>query len=154
METPREILFKAKRKDNGEWVYGYPMPYRCGDDKGYEIVINEMCYDKVFDRLHSYCAHIIEPTTLSQFTGKYDTSGKRIFENDIVEIEQFNNYDNYYDFTTLVGYVHWCGGAFEVLGKETEDDEPYVWLHDCIQAGIQVIGNRFDNPELLEEENL
>lgn len=163
MNAPRKILFKAKRKDNGEWVEGYycnkqSTTYCFKEDyESFPVEIEHYIIQETMTDWglpNKFRLIEIDPTTLSQFTGLYDKNGKRIFENDIVEVEQFNREDNYYDFTALVGYVHWCGGAFEVLGIETEDDEPYVWMHDCIQAGIQVIGNRFDNPELLEMEEV
>ncbi len=143
--TPREILFKAKRKDNGEWVEG---------NYSYREWVNGVKKDIHFihgatNEFHYY-QYEIDPATLSQFTGMYDKEGRRIFENDIVKVSNLTPHESW-DYTEVEGCVHWCAGAFEVLGEENEDYTPYVWMHDCIQAYTLVIGNIFDNPEMIEE---
>ena len=74
----REILFKAKRIDNGEWVEGYYLrdQYHIG---GKDIIF----YRKDSDRFTVY-TNIIDIETLCQFTGLCDKNGKRIWENDIL----------------------------------------------------------------------
>lgn len=74
----REILFKARRIDNGEWVEGYYLrdQYHIG---GKDIIF----YRKDSDRFTVY-TNIIDIETLCQFTGLCDKNGKRIWENDIL----------------------------------------------------------------------
>jgi len=73
----REILFKAKRKDNGKWIEGY---YQ----KRYDLLGNEehLIFHADSYKVWEYAE--VDPETLCQFTGLTDKSNKRIWENDIV----------------------------------------------------------------------
>lgn len=134
----REILFKAKRKDNGEWIEG------C-------IVIDQSRFDRFKYRIQPIesgvlYAHPIDPDTLCQYTGLTDKNSKRIWENDICdrkekypEIVVFNKGDWQLDYS----YV------FE---KEIHTDACNLGFYVCERKCVEVIGNIFDNPELLEVE--
>lgn len=138
----REILFKAKRIDNGEWVEGYLF------DDGFEngrmfvggLVIEEYhgtaCDDWSITGIDFY---EVDPSTICQCTGLNDKNGNLIFENDIVRIK----YDD--DFSE-VGWIKYsnCGVRYNfVFGTEI-----YSIDDSC---DIEVIGNIFDNPELINE---
>ena len=147
----REILFKAKRVDNGEWVEGLLWKKKYND--GNRIFIS--CFPDKDDNEEVY---VVCPETVSQFTGLHDTNGKRIFEGDIVA-----NWDYYeekigkYRGVILYGILN-CGCCYSVYGFSACDkygnavDE--VSLHgneNCAERAV-VIGNHFDNPELLEQK--
>jgi uncharacterized phage protein (TIGR01671 family) len=138
----REILFRGKRVDNGEWVYGYYENYNGGS------YINLQT-----DRLNSGGYPIREfteviPETVGQFTGLTDKNGKRIFEGDIVKRE-FTLWHGETKKTreTQIGVVAYsnreCGFQVE---KKCNLRKP--WDGDT----IQVIGNIHDNGELFTAE--
>lgn len=72
----REILFKARRLDNGEWVEGYYLQLQF-----FGMEIHMVAETNGSECLNSYQ---VDPATLCQFTGLYDKNGARIWEGDIV----------------------------------------------------------------------
>lgn len=128
----REILFKAKRKDNGEWVEGLP---------GYDINgnITEL---EVYKKFSDCRIYEINPDTLCQYIGKTDKKNRKIFENDIVKDGKW------------LGKIVCRGSNFEMdLFKYSKVTGKYftVFTRSCFEVE-EVIGNIFDNPELLEVE--
>lgn len=122
-------LFKAKRIDNGEWVQGY-LSYPFCAKKG-----NESYYFYAKDSLGFFCRCVVDASTICQCTGLKDKNGKLIWENDIVKTSGhiFVCYWDEYNFEWgLKSKTHTFGLGY--IDK---------WL-------IEVIGNIFDNPELLE----
>lgn len=128
----REILFKAKRKDSGEWMYGYYRRIPCM--RLYEHYIMPQ---NPKNRLEQY---EIDPDTLCQYTGLTDKNGKKIWENDIVRNKKGD-----------IGVAQWFEehAAFMIWNK-TKNCVCYLAENDF--SKIEVVGNIFDNPELLEVE--
>ena len=127
----REILFKAKRIDNGEWVEGQ-----------YVYITNPLTEDgKPIKHLICNGTNIfndlIDSDTICQCTGLTDKNDKKIWENDIVELPDEEGY-----FT-----CEWEEDAarFVMNGDGLTVDFDNYWSYQT-----EVAGNIFDNPELLE----
>ena len=136
----REILFKAKRIEDGEWIEGY---YQ----KRHDFLGNEEHLIFYADG-HTVWDHAeVSPGTICQFTGLCDKNGNKIWENDIVTCQTRYGGD--------IGKVVFHNGKFCVLWNSTYH---YSRNGTCenyydINAKNSVKGNVFDNPELLQEES-
>lgn len=131
----REILFKAKQVNNGEWVVGqYVNTCYPGKDKetGHFIVVYPNEYHEVYT------------STLCQFTGLCDKNGKRIWENDILMAHLDESYPEDVTYET----VEW-GVAGWVTHEADSADREYLDEFDL--EHFEVVGNIFDNKELLQE---
>lgn len=121
----REILFRGKRVDNGEWVYGDLIHV---DDSGFD----------------NYIEFEVIPETVGQYTGLTDKNGKKIFEGDILAVETSNisvECDGYFK----VGYDN--GTAAFVC----EAYNYCITFDNVYGKDVEVVGNVFDNPELIKE---
>lgn len=135
----REILFRAKRKDNGEWVEGQ-----------YVYIANPLTEDgKPIKHLICNGTNIfndlIDPDTLCQYTGLTDKNGKKIWENDIL----CGHLDEKYPEDITYTKVFWNVNGFYT--KESRSIDVHL-LDRFEQEYFEVVGNIFDNPELLEVE--
>ena len=132
----REILFRGKRTDNGEWVEGYysyspeidkhmittaDLAHPCGTNFGFYKVI---------------------PETVCQYTGLTDKNGRKIFEGDILG----GFLDEEYPEHETVVVVEWHENMWVTRQGEYLPDLLEQDVSDC----FEVIGNIYDNPELLE----
>lgn len=109
----REILFRGKRTDNGEWVYGNLVR---GCDEKYAYIVEfgnkELCRNYIN----------VKPDTIGQYTGLIDIYGVKVFEGDIVKRFWFSKR---------------AGMKFTTFDYDSEE--------------FEVIGNIYDNPELIKE---
>lgn len=132
MET--RYLFKAKRIKDGQWIEGY-LIYSF---TGVPFIITK--YDHI---LALVARDEIDPETICQSTGLKDKNGNLIWENDIVFVSDADGFSGQMD--TGVGKISFIEGLWYIEGRVKNG------LYDidkCFQ--IEVIGNKFDNPELLE----
>ena len=138
----REILFRGKRVDNGEWVYGDLLqPTKEKILNIYEISdYNSLMGDR----------HEVYPETVGQYTGLNDKNGKKIFEGDILQ-DKFGQI-KIVDYSDEWGAFRTCFvRALNEEGKivATVGGASFV---GTIWRKYEVIGNIHDNPELLEEK--
>lgn len=126
-------LFKAKRLDNGEWV------------QGYLFGIWEKRY--ILWGMTNDIPNMIEvdPSTICQCTGLKDRNNKLIWENDIVAYWDTYSTESGYAEADCIGRVVWDAETISFQVTNRLSAESYEVLGEC-----SVIGNIFDNPELLE----
>ena len=138
----REILFRAKRVDNGEWIYGHYV-HQYGADMIY--------LPNGTDREYGFDYYHINPETVGQYTGLTDKNGKKIFEGDIVLFEDENptNYE-YHDCTEMrCGAIEYGDNCFYITNRIAVEMEDLIY-HEKLD--VEVIGNIYNNPELLKGE--
>lgn len=123
-------LFKAKTC-NGEWVTGF---LHCKDDKWY-----------ISNKAGSPFAYEVRPDTICQCTGLKDRNGNLIWEHDIMVA----NLDESCPDDKTYQKVIWNESGFHSKEKGSEDIYPIGRFE---QECFEVVGNIFDNPELLESE--
>lgn len=144
-------LYKAKRVDNGEWVEGFyykmdETTYCFTED--YEKQIQTHHYI-LFEQMTDWglpnrmCQVKIDPSTLCQCTGLKDKSGKLIWENDIVMLNQMG-----FAQRDIYAKVEFNDGCFDLKGIRWRD---YLKCY-VVNHAVEVIVNIFDNPELLDVE--
>lgn len=105
----RDILFRAKRKLNGNWVYGY---YVYNEDENKHLIYAA--------NLTMACFEVL-PETVGMFTGLLDCNEQKIFDGDLVNFTFFT-YHEYEVEETKKGVIWFNGTAFYFVEK-TEDDE-------------------------------
>jgi uncharacterized phage protein (TIGR01671 family) len=144
MKMQDRYLFKAKRKDNGEWVEGFYFCMTHTDGRHTHHFIIPLGADLSLGTPVEKIQVEVDQSTICQCTGLKDKNGKLIWENDVCdrkeeypEIVKYNNGDWTLDYSYSKdresGYCY-CNLGFYVLERK------------C----VEVIGNVFDNPELLE----
>lgn len=146
----REILFRGKRidnLDNGEWVEGNLFIPDEGHDAPTEICMGT---DIV------WITYAIDPDTISEFTGLYDANGKRIFEGDVVLAVYRNGRGKKANkYIGVIAYGEILEGdsrhtGFHITFK-CHVRKSILWWCETKNTYLKVIGNKWDNPELLDE---
>ena len=130
----REILFKAKRIDNGEWVEGLLWKKKYNSNK---IFIS--CFPDEDDNEEAF---VVDSKTICQYTGLTAKNGNKIWENDVVE--------GLYLFGMKINaVVVFKDGAFGLKWHRGSVEEFSAFTSIC-NVSYEVIGNIFDNAELLK----
>lgn len=135
----REILFRGKRLDNGEWVTGTPFIAADCCKMIHAVAVHPDFVDE--GNVYYSEGFPVDPETVGQFTGLTDKNGKRIFEGDIVR-------DGY-----LFGKVVFAtaqDGFDGMAGFMVDDIDDGLQNYNGFWHEVKVIGNIHDNPELLE----
>jgi uncharacterized phage protein (TIGR01671 family) len=131
----REIKFRGKRVDNGEWAFGYYWSNECGnhfirvtkEQDGETIVL----YDVEVD-----------PETIGQYTGLKDKNGKEIYKGDLLFAVDI--------YEKLKGFVSWWLDRWVLTYKVEQTEQLQNQSLMIIADHTEIIGNIHDNPELLE----
>lgn len=133
----REILFKAKRKDNGEWVEGYYRRIPC------MVMLEHYIMPRnPKNRIEQYA---IDPDTLCQYTGLTDKNGRKIWENDIVQA--------WSEGSNAIGKVIRRVDGLYIMYPAYQKKEFWgLYPNKNGKTTVEVIGNIFDNAGLLEVE--
>ena len=135
----REIKFRGKRLDNGEWLYGNLVelrnPFNHEDSPACFIMPKEV---NIADADSIAEQEVVDPGTVGQFTGLLDKNGKEIYEGDIL-IEP-----SIFDLPRTVFWDH----RFMRFGNISPSTCGYIALHDYSKP--EITGNIHDNPELLK----
>ena len=138
-------LYRAKRIDNGEWITGYLLvkkkdfyicekPYECMDE-----------YSSLNGQSYGFGGFkFVDPSTICQCTGLRDKNGKLIWENDIVEAWSQGR--------CAIGKIkHRIDGTWIMYPEWQNGELWYLLPNDDGITTVEVIGNIFDNPELINE---
>lgn len=169
----REIIFRGKRKDNGKWIYGSLAPKETNSyADGFLIIDGAINYDELDNYQPLFSAYSVIPKTIGQYTGLIDKNGIAIFESDIV---QYSTYDGC-SCRSIVKFGDYrqdgsngeyaptiCSGFYVEVNNFTYPDwwdnelnyfQDYLKQQNLaeVSSQCQVIGNIFDNPELLKIE--
>ena len=154
----RVIKFRGKRIDNGEWVYGDIELPRNREAAVIHCYLDDGNYNRQFE---------VQKDSVGQFTGCVDDDGTEIYEGDVVRVDlsEFDRWIKNHRYTNSV--VEWRQDGFlihnndigihyrrpEPIGNIYDEDGNLLHDVDIVvhyRFGVEVIGNIYDNPDLLE----
>lgn len=130
----REILFRGKSTHSGKWVEG----------ELYRSRLKSTIYIDYYDSFGNRISHCVIPDTVGQYTGITDNNDNKIFEGDILQ----------FDYTGKnLGVAGVAAVAFEngKFGVKWGNYKEFVCLDGFANTTLEVIGNIYDNPELLKD---
>ncbi|EGH1152285.1 TPA: hypothetical protein H9347_002324 [Listeria monocytogenes] len=131
----REIEFRAKRIDNGEWVYGNLMQF---EDSATFIFADERKGASTLTYAHFIInnMHAIDEKTIGQYTERQDINNNKIFEKDIATCQFFDK--------KITGVIEFIEYMWAVNDRK---NQRLYQLNEV--SNIEVVGNVEENPELL-----
>ena len=145
----REVIFRGKRTDNGEWVYGYYTKARYFLNKKEMHIIFEPDVE-AFPHCEFTGYEEVLSETVGQYTGLTDKNGVRIFEGDILKstIKIIDCDDEEFSISPYdredIGIVEWRKDGFMIAHKSG------TWARSFYGCENYVIGNIHDNPKILK----
>ena len=129
----RQLKFRGKRVDNGEWVYGDLIQYESGEVSIFSKKLSKYGYEAT----EMYKRDRIIPETVGQYTGLTDKNGKEICEGDIVR-----DYDEGFLYKVMFCEHYAQFMFYDYLNDDYYDNQDI--------AEHEIIGNKHENPELLD----
>ena len=136
VELMRKILFKGKKKDNGEWIEGYLMDGGMPGEK--RIFIGKLVIGKWTVTADEFDE--VDPDTICEYTGLTDKNGKKIWENDIVEA--------WSQGSRAIGTVKQRVDGLWIMSPAWQNHEFWELKPNSNgETTVEVLGNAFDNPE-------
>lgn len=160
----RQIIFRGKRIDNGEWIYGSFLNI---EDTCFIIEKGDFDFDY---RTENYAFWFdctekeVNPDTIGQFTGLTDKNGKEIYEGDIIHLD-CHAWLDWKELDSVKAEIVYDNGTFGARWKNPDAGKPYPFQNPddeedveaeyvCEFIGnlpktIEVIGSIHDNPDLL-----
>ena len=133
----RDIKFRGKRIDNREWVYG-----------GYDAMDGN---HTIFDHESiTHSAYEVDPTTVGQYVGRKDKNGREIYGGDITRGDWYVHGEAPFSVIGIVEYFDgWCAFIIHDTNMKVLAE---LNGQGAYHYSLEVLGNRWDNPELLKEE--
>lgn len=150
----REIKFRGKSKDIG-WVFGQLAYGLNGEIYIIEEVELDNSYGLEETILYPVMWHRVDPETIGQFTGLYDNTKKEIYEGDIVKITEKEKISKHkvIPMKPIIADIEWSEEYLTYTLITTSVKDAFESLTDYLdECDIEVIGNIYDNPELLGGE--
>lgn len=136
----RKIKFRGRSIETGEWAFGHLFYFDDGrcfiSPTGSEVVGDEGEYPAEYVLRGVICLEV-KPESVGQYTGIDDINKKNIYEDDIITYPH-----SIHPYRVVI----FDDGAFKQKIHEINSGSNYLWIEDC----IEVVGNVFDTPELLE----
>ena len=144
-EEMREILYRGKRVDTGEWIYGYYVKQSKHACFASGLKCQHFIYKDVFldFNLGGIQEFGVIPETVGQYTGLTDKNGKKVFEGDIVKWDYPCNSEHFYQ-------VKYDAGCACFTTSRIHNSDVIDCIFDNDGNHCEVIGNIHDNPDLLK----
>lgn len=136
----REILFRGKQKDNNKWIEGFFLTSPEFNENGIGVITTPDFANRK--------ANYVTLNTVGQYTGIPDRKGNKIFEGDIIKFAEWSKGE-----MCWIGAISFENTMFQIKGNPNKEcDAPFVMQLSRIPSErIEIIGNIFDNPELIKE---